>query len=85
MNIRKIVISGQRNDIEICASPDGAFAMEGDKCIFSTRREEDRCARWEKVKVLAASVYGLDRHGRPAATNSMLHSLMTEVERVAGC
>jgi hypothetical protein len=30
-------------------------------------------------------VYGTDRHGRPAATNSMVHEVLNEMERVAGC
>jgi hypothetical protein len=30
-------------------------------------------------------VYGTDRRGRAAATNSMVHDVLNEIERVAGC
>ena len=34
---------------------------------------------------VAKFVYGTDRQGRAAATNSMVHDVLNEMERVAGC
>ena len=38
-----------------------------------------------KATEVAKVVYGTDRRGRAAATNSMIHDVMNEIERVAGC
>ena len=76
------------------ATADGAIASvvrmsraQGrfDKVIAEFRRDESREARYAKACIVATRVYGTDRHGRPAATNSMIHDVMNEIERVAGC
>ena len=38
-----------------------------------------------KAVEVAKAVYGTDRRGRAAATNSMVHDVLNEMERVAGC
>ncbi|QOJ16275.1 MAG: hypothetical protein HRU76_01095 [Phycisphaeraceae bacterium] len=85
MNIKTIVIAGQRGDIEITRNDDGAYVMEGEVCIAAFKRDDDRDARYAKAAEVAKAVYGTDRRGRAAATNSMIHDVLYEIERVAGC
>lgn len=56
-----------------------------DICIAHIARDEDRESRYAKATEVAKVVYGTDRRGRAAATNSMVHDVMNEMERVAGC
>ena len=94
MKIKHIIIEGSEEDITVRATADGATASvvrmsrsQGrfDKVIAEFRRDESREARYAKAAEVAKVVYGTDRHGRPAATNSMVHDVMNEIERVAGC
>lgn len=85
MTIKTIVIAGQRGDIEITRNEDGAYVMAGEICIAAIRRDEDRDARYAKAVEVAKAVYGTDRRGRAAATNSMVHDVLNDMERVAGC
>ncbi len=94
MKIKHIVIEGLEEDITVRATDEGASASvarmsraEGrfDKVIGEFRRNESREERYAKAAEVAKVVYGSDRHGRPAATNSMVHDVMNEIERVAGC
>jgi len=94
MKIKHIVIEGSEEDITVRSTADGATASvvrmsraQGrfDKVIAEFRRDESREARYAKACIVATHVYGTDRHGRPAATNSMIHDVMNEIERVAGC
>ncbi|HRQ73997.1 MAG TPA: hypothetical protein PLU35_13305 [Phycisphaerales bacterium] len=85
MNIKTIVIAGRRGDIEITRNEDGAYLMEGGVCIAAIRRDEGRDARCAKAVEVAKVVYGTDRRGRVAATNSMVHDVLNEIERIAGC
>ena len=94
MKIKHIVIEGSEEDITVRGTADGATASvvrmsraQGrfDKIIAEFRRDESREARYAKACIVATHVYGTDRHGRPAATNSMIHDVMNEIERVAGC
>jgi hypothetical protein len=94
MKIKHIVIEGHEEDITVRATDDGAAASvvrmsraEGrfDKVIAEFRRDESREARYAKACIVAARVYGNDRQGRPAATNSMIHEVLNEIERIAGC
>jgi hypothetical protein len=54
-------------------------------CIAHIARDEDREARYAKAVEVAKAVYGTDRRGRAAATNSMVHDVLNEMERIAGC
>ena len=94
MNIKTIVIEGIDQDITIRRTDRGAEvtieqhtrrAGRQDICIAHIARDEDRESRYAKATEVAKVVYGTDRRGRAAATNSMVHEVLTEMERVAGC
>jgi hypothetical protein len=94
MNIKTIVIEGTDKDIKISRTERGAEvtieqftrrAGRQDVCIAHIARDEDRDARYAKAVEVAKVVYGTDRRGRAAATNSMVHNVLNEMERVAGC
>ena len=94
MNIKTIVIEGHKKDVKISRTERGAEATieqntrhagRQDICIAHIARDEDRDARYAKAVEVAKVVYGTDRRGRAAATNSMVHDVLNEMERVAGC
>jgi hypothetical protein len=94
MNIKTIVIEGHEKDVKISRTERGAevtieqntrHAGRQDVCIAHIARDEDRDARYAKAVEVAKLVYGTDRRGRAAATNSMVHDVLNEMERVAGC
>ena len=94
MNIKTIVIEGHEKDVTISRTERGAEATieqntrhagRQDICIAHIARDEDRDARYAKAVEVAKVVYGTDRRGRAAATNSMVHDVLDEMERVAGC
>ena len=94
MTIKTIVIEGIDQDITIRRTDGGAevtieqntrHAGRQDICIAHIARDEDRESRYAKATEVAKVVYGTDRRGRAAATNSMVHEVLTEMERVAGC
>jgi hypothetical protein len=94
MNIKTIVIEGHEKDVKISRTERGAEATieqntrhagRQDICIAHIARDEDRDARYAKAVEVAKVVYGTDRRGRAAATNSMVHDVLNEMERVAGC
>ncbi len=94
MNIRTIVIEGHERDVKISRTERGAevtieqntrHAGRQDICIAHIARDEDREGRYAKAVEVAKVVYGTDRRGRAAATNSMVHDVLNEMERVAGC
>jgi len=94
MNIKTIVIEGTEKDVKISRTERGAevtiekntrHAGRQDICIAHITRDEDRESRYAKAAEVAKAVYGTDRRGRAAATNSMVHDVLNEMERVAGC
>ena len=94
MNIKTIVIAGIQEDIKITRTDAGATvsverfkraAGKHDHVIAEVGRDEDRDTRYAKAVEVAKAVYGTDRRGRAAATNSMVHDVLNEIERVAGC
>ena len=94
MTIKTIVIESIDQDITIRRTDRGAEvtieqhtrrAGRQDICIAHIARNEDRESRYAKATEVAKVVYGTDRRGRAAATNSMVHDVMNEMERVAGC
>ena len=94
MTIKTIVIEGIDQDITIRRTDRGAEvtieqhtrrAGRQDICIAHIARNEDRESRYAKATEVAKVVHGTDRRGRAAATNSMVHEVLTEMERVAGC
>ncbi len=84
MTITQITIKGVEGDVEIHAADYGAQILFGETCLELARGASDE-ERWTAATAAARAIYGGDRHGRPNATNSMIHSVRTEIERVAGC
>ena len=94
MNIQTIVIEGYEKDVKISRTERGAdvtieqntrHAGRQDICIAHIARDEDPEGRYAKAVEVAKVVYGTDRRGRAAATNSMVHDVLNEMKRVAGC
>jgi len=93
MQIKKTVIDGANNaEITIAATVDGATIavrypgagmIEG--CTIEFARNDEPERRWEIATTVAGFVYGVTRRGGVCATNSMVHELKTEIERVAVC
>jgi hypothetical protein len=86
MRIRAIVIEGDKAQIEITRTEAGAHVTAGDfnQVVCEVARDEHREDRYAKAQEVAALLYGTTR-GRPNATNSMVHDVMNEIDRVAGC
>ncbi len=84
MTIKQITIQGVDGDVEIHAADYGAQILFDETCLELARGASDE-ERWTAATATAKAIYGADRHGRPNATNSMIHSVQTEIERVAGC
>ena len=86
MRIRAIVIEGERGQVEITRTEAGAHVTTGEfnQVLVEVARDEHPEDRYAKARTVAGAVYGTIR-GRPNATNSMVHEVMTEIERVAGC
>ena len=85
MFIKQITIEGVEGDVEIMHTDDGALATEGDRILCELRRDEDDEARFAKAREVAKVVCGTTDGGEPNATNSMIHDVLRELERVAGC
>ena len=94
MTIKTIVIEGINQDITISRTERGAEVTVAERlsssaehtvCIAHIAREDDRGSRYAKATEVAKYIYGTDRRGRASATNSMIHDVLNEMERVAGC
>ena len=93
MFIKQITIEGVEGDVEILHIGNGALVTSGNKILCEVRRDEDREARYAKAYEVARVICGQcrDRGPRgtgkmvPNATNSMIHDVLNEIERVAGC
>jgi hypothetical protein len=91
MRINTMTIQGDGGTIEIARTDAGALVTAGDRVVCEVRRNEDREARYAKARDAAAAVYGVAKPGRrwggggPNATHSMVHDVLNEIERVAGC
>ncbi len=84
MHIKTIIIEGDEGDVEIHAADYGAQVIANDVLIEVVRTDsrEDRFA----VACNAAKViYGTTKRGEPNATNSMIHDVLDQIDRVAGC
>ncbi len=84
MFIKKIVIEGVEGDVEIRRTETGAVvtANDIDAEIDRDMTREDRYAvAWNAAKVIC----GTTKRGEPNATNSMIHDLLDQIDRVAGC
>jgi len=98
MRIRTIVLEGERGQVEITRTDTGALVGTSEftpaqpqrlagvqrRVVCEVARDEHPEDRYAKAQAVAAVLYGTTR-GRPNATNSMVHEVMTEIDRVAGC
>jgi hypothetical protein len=85
MFIKQMTIEGVEGDIEIARTDDGALVTSGNRMLCEVLRREDREKRFWKANEVAKIVCGRDKRGGPNATNSMIHDVLNEIERVAGC
>lgn len=92
MFIKQITIEGVEGDVEILRidSGGGALVTSGNDILCEVRADEDREKRYWKAYEVARIVCGQvrDRRSRkmvPNATNSMIHDVLNEIDRVAGC
>ena len=84
MFIKKIVIEGVEGDVEITRTETGAVvtANDIDAEIDRDMTQEDRYAvAWNAAKVIC----GTTKRGEPNATNSMIHDVLDQIDRIAGC
>jgi len=90
MFIKQITIEGVEGDVEILRIENGALITSGNDILCEVRADEDREKRFWKAYEVARVVCGQVRDRRtrkmvPNATNSMIHDVLHEIERVAGC
>jgi hypothetical protein len=91
MRINAIEIDGDMGLVAITRTETGAAITlgaggtgDGAFLVCEIGRDESRDARYAKARTVAGAVYGTTR-GKPNATNSMVHDVMNEIDRVAGC
>ncbi|MCC6907039.1 MAG: hypothetical protein IT430_03780 [Phycisphaerales bacterium] len=84
MNIKAIVIEGTNGDVEITRTATGAQATRNHDIIAEVSRGDDREDRYASAVSVARAIYRADRRGGAAATNSMVHAVLDQIERVAG-
>lgn len=85
MFIKSVTLEGIQGDVEIARTDQGALVTIGRKVICEMQRDESREARYAKALEVAKVLLGTDRQGRVNATNSMVHDVWNEIDRVAGC
>jgi len=84
MFIKQIILEGVEGDVEIRHTEGGALVIANDVEVFVSSREtrEERFSvAWNACKILC----GTTKRDEPNATNSMIHDVMREIDRVAGC
>lgn len=85
MFIKRMVVEGVGGDVELTHVDAGARITAGDRIVCELRRTDNDDTRWAVAVLAATEICGTDRQGRPNATNSMIHDVLRELERVAGC
>ncbi len=85
MFIRQIEIDGVEENVTVTHTDQGADVTASGRLLFQVGRYEDRESRYAKALIAAGLILGRDRKGQVAGTNSMIHEVLTEIERVAGC
>ena len=83
MRIKAIVVEGPKCTAEITATATGVCVTVDHEIIAEYPRGEDETTRYEHAEVVAAALYGRARGGHPNATNSMVHAVLAEMDRVA--
>ncbi len=84
MQIKTIIIEGDEGDVEIHAADYGAQVIAND-VLAEVARTASREDRFAVAYNAARVIYGTNKRGEPNATNSMIHDVLREIERVAGC
>jgi len=84
MQIKQSTIGGLDGDVTITRSDAGA-TIRATGLEVDVDRRSNRDLRYDIARRLARAVYGATRRGEPNATNSMIHDILREIERVAGC
>jgi hypothetical protein len=84
MFIKRMVIEGVEGDVEIRRTETGALVIANGVEVEVGRRDE-REQRHAVAYNAAKVICGTTRGGEPNATNSMIHDVLIEIERVAGC
>jgi len=84
MFIKQLTIEGVEGDVEITRTERGAIVSANDVEVLvenTASREE----RFEVAYSAAKIICGETKRGEPNATNSMIHDVLREIDRVAGC
>ncbi len=84
MRIEEIVIAGINGYLAITRAGSGAMVTKDHEIVAEIGRNDRPEDRFAKARMVARHVYGSVR-GEPKATNSMVHEVLAEMERVAGC
>lgn len=84
MFIKRVVIEGVEGDVEIRRTETGAVVV-ADGVEIEVRQNDAREARYAVARDAAKVICGRLRSGEPNATNSMIHEVLDEIDRVAGC
>ena len=84
MNIKQITIAGVEDDLVIRRTETGA-AVSANGVEFDVDRHDNREERYGIALNAASVVYGASRRRHANATYSMVHDILREIERVAGC
>lgn len=83
MFIKQITIEGAEGDVEIIRVDRGAVVVANDVEEF-VGAHDSREARWGVAYNAAKVLCGATQSGEPNATNSMIHDVLNEIERVIG-
>ena len=84
MFIKQITIEGVEGDVEIKHTDRGAVVIAND-VELEVERNASREERFTVAYNAAKVICGTTKRGEPNATNSMIHDVLNEIERVAGC
>lgn len=84
MFIKTIVIEGVEGDVTIRRTQTGA-AVEANGVEFDVSPEDAREERYAVAYNAAKVICGTTKRGEPNATRSMIHDVLEQIERVAGC
>jgi len=84
MFIKEIIIEGFEDDVIIRHTEAGAIIIANDVAI-EVNRQDSRDDRFAVAYNAAKVICGANKHGVPNATNSMIHDVLREIERVADC
>jgi hypothetical protein len=90
MNIKQITIEGRNGDVAIVRIHDGAIVVVNHEIVCELKCKDDQETRYAKARQATRHIHGecRDRRTRelvPNATNSMIHDVLREIERVAHC